>query len=206
MDVFNKFKLLVKNYWYIALPTHAGTSAIWFGSIFFATKSGLDFVPLLEKTPIPDKYIARLKTGNVGNLAQAFIIYKLASPLRYGTTLAATMPIIKALRKRGIIKWNEEHYVYQSIFPKLSIHSVSSPIILRLSNKNRYIWHVQKQAHIKHRSWSIGSITYISYLKLLIFDQINFYPMPWIINNTTNIPYGLSSLRLTIVGCIERST
>lgn len=103
LTTIQKFKSLVKKYWYIALPVHFGTSGIWFGSFFGATKVGLDFVPLLEKTSIPEKYIEPLKKGNMGNFAQALVLYKLVSPLRYATTLAVTRSTIKQLRKRNII-------------------------------------------------------------------------------------------------------
>lgn len=101
---FQKFKALVKKYWYIAVPIHIGTSAGWFGSFYGATKLGLDFVPALEKTSIPQKYIDPLKKGNLGNFAQAAILYKLITPVRYATTLAVTRSTIKYLRKRSVIK------------------------------------------------------------------------------------------------------
>lgn len=99
-----KFKEIVKKYWYIAVPAHIGTSTLWFGSFYGATKLGLDFVPILEKSSIPPKYIEPLKQGNVGNIAQAFLVYKIIAPLRYASTLAVTGTAIKYLRKRGMIK------------------------------------------------------------------------------------------------------
>lgn len=101
---FQKFKILVKKYWYIAIPAHVGTSGIWFGSFFLATKAGLDFVPLLEKTALPEKYIEPLKKGHLGNLAQAFLLYKLVTPLRYASTLAVATTVVKRLKKTGMIK------------------------------------------------------------------------------------------------------
>lgn len=103
-STIQKFKTLVKKYWYIAIPVHLGTSAVWFGMLFGATKAGLDFVPALEKTSIPEKYIEKLKKGNLGNLAQAVVIYKLIAPFRYATTLGVTRSAIKQLRKRDLIK------------------------------------------------------------------------------------------------------
>lgn len=104
ISTFQKFKTLVQKYWYIAIPVHIGTSGLWFGSVFGATKAGLDFVPLLEKTSLPEKYIEPLKKGNVGNLAQAAVLFKIVAPLRYATTLAVTRSTIRQLRKRGMIK------------------------------------------------------------------------------------------------------
>jgi len=99
-----KFKTVVKKYWYIAIPVHLGTSSLWFATFFGATKLGLDFVPLLEKTSLPERYIEPMKKGNLGNVTQALLLYKLATPLRYPTTLAVTGSVIKSLRKRHIIK------------------------------------------------------------------------------------------------------
>lgn len=104
LSTIQKFKTIVKKYWYIAVPVHVGTSAIWFGSFFGATKAGLDFVPVLEKTSLPEKYIEPLKRGNMGNVAQALVLYKIVAPLRYATTLAVTRSTIRYLRKTSLIK------------------------------------------------------------------------------------------------------
>lgn len=104
LNAFQKFKTLVQKYWYIAIPVHVGTSGLWFGTLFGATKAGLDFVPLLEKTSLPEKYIEPLKRGNVGNIAQAAVLYKIVTPFRYATTLAVTRSTIRQLRKRSLIK------------------------------------------------------------------------------------------------------
>lgn len=99
-----KFKTIVKKYWYIAIPVHVGTSGLWFGTFFGLTKAGLDFVPLLEKTSLPEKYIEPLKRGNMGNFAQALVLYKIVTPLRYASTLAVTRSTVRYLRKRTLIK------------------------------------------------------------------------------------------------------
>lgn len=104
VSTIQKFKALVKKYWYIAIPVHMGTSSVWFGTFFGATKAGLDFVPVLEKTALPEKYIEPLKRGSLGNVAQALVLYKIVTPVRYATTLAVTRSAIKLLRKRGTIK------------------------------------------------------------------------------------------------------
>lgn len=101
---FQKFKALVKKYWYIAVPVHIVTSASWFATFYGATKAGLDFVPVLEKTSLPENYIEPLKRGNLGNVAQALVLYKIVTPFRYASTLAVTRSTIKYLRKRSVIK------------------------------------------------------------------------------------------------------
>lgn len=104
LTTIQKFKEVVKKYWYIAIPVHIGTSSLWFGTFYGATKAGLDFVPALEKTSLPEKYIAPLKKGNLGNVAQALVLYKIVAPLRYASTLAVTRSTIRYLRKRGLVK------------------------------------------------------------------------------------------------------
>lgn len=104
MTAIQRFKTLVKKYWYIAVPVHLGTSTLWFGTFYGATKVGLDFVPLLEKTSLPEKYIEPLKRGNLGNVAQALVLYKIVTPFRYASTLAVTGSTIKYLRKSGLIR------------------------------------------------------------------------------------------------------
>lgn len=104
MNNLEKFKTVVKKYWYIAVPVHVATSAGWFGTFYGATKMGLDFVPVLEKTSVPEKYVEPLKKGNLGNFAQALILHKLFTPVRYATTLAVTRSAIKYLKGRDILK------------------------------------------------------------------------------------------------------
>ena len=104
LSTFERFKTLVKKYWFVAVPVHAATSVVWFGSFYGATKAGLDFVPLLEKTPIPSKYIEPLKKADVGNLVIALAMYKLITPVRYATTVGLTSKSIKYIRARGFIK------------------------------------------------------------------------------------------------------
>lgn len=38
LNLFQRYKKLLKDYWYICLPTHALTSCLWFGSAFLAVK------------------------------------------------------------------------------------------------------------------------------------------------------------------------
>ena len=98
------FWTTLKKYWYIAVPIHVCTSACWGGLCYGAIEVGLDFVPVLEKSGLPQKYIDPLKRGNIGKFAQAAILYKIASPLRYASTLAATGYGLKYMRRRGLIK------------------------------------------------------------------------------------------------------
>lgn len=81
-----------------------GTSVIWFGSFYGAVEAGLDFVPTLEKSGLPQDFLEPLKKGNLGNVAQALVLYKIATPFRYASTLAVAVPTIRTLKRRGMIK------------------------------------------------------------------------------------------------------
>lgn len=104
LGTVKKLKDLIKKYWYIALPVHIGTSGLWYGSLFGATKAGLDFVPLLEKTSLPEKYVEPLKKGNLGNYAQALVLYKIIAPIRYASSLYVARSTVRYLRQRGLVK------------------------------------------------------------------------------------------------------
>ncbi|KAA0185526.1 hypothetical protein HAZT_HAZT001394 [Hyalella azteca] len=110
-----RFKLMYKQYWYVLIPVHWATSAVWYGSFFIAAKklfiimnsfhSGVEIVPMLEAMGVTsDKILSVLKDSNAGYYAIAYAMYKLATPARYTVTLAGTTYSINYLKKRGYIK------------------------------------------------------------------------------------------------------
>ncbi|XP_065573930.1 uncharacterized protein C18orf19 homolog A-like [Artemia franciscana] len=103
LTTFQKFKKMYKEYWYVVIPVHGVTSAVWFGSFFYAAKCGVDIVPLLEWMNVPERFITTLK-GSVGHAAVAYAMYKVATPLRYGVTLGGTTISINYLKRLGYIK------------------------------------------------------------------------------------------------------
>lgn len=38
MSLFQRYKIMLKKYWYVAIPVHAITSALWFGAFYIAAK------------------------------------------------------------------------------------------------------------------------------------------------------------------------
>ena len=38
LSVFQRFKQMYKDYWYVLVPVHLATSAVWFGSFYYASK------------------------------------------------------------------------------------------------------------------------------------------------------------------------
>jgi len=102
--LFQKFKQMSKDYWYVLIPVHVITSVGWFGAFYFAVKSGLDVVALLESLGVSEKIINPLKGSSAGYVALAYAMYKVATPARYTVTLGGTTASIKYLTSKGYIK------------------------------------------------------------------------------------------------------
>uniref|UniRef100_A0A914W954 DUF1279 domain-containing protein n=1 Tax=Plectus sambesii TaxID=2011161 RepID=A0A914W954_9BILA len=108
--LWNRFKWMFRRYWYLAVPVHALTSAVWFGSFYMIAKSGIDVIGLLEYIQIiPDSWIVKLKGAPAGAyLAVAYLLYKLVSPARYFVTIYGTHSAIKILRRTGHLRTSKE--------------------------------------------------------------------------------------------------
>ncbi|EEC18349.1 hypothetical protein ISCGN_000162 [Ixodes scapularis] len=104
LNVFQRYKKMFKEYWYVMLPVHIATSIVWFGSFFYLATCGVDVVPLLEYVGLPETVISPLRKSGLGYIAAASAMYKLATPARYTVTLGATSVTIRLLVKRGLIK------------------------------------------------------------------------------------------------------
>lgn len=68
---------------------------------FFVLFSGLNIVPLLENWGFSEKVICPFRAGGLGDLAMAYLMYKLATPARYTVTLGGTNLVIRYLRNIG---------------------------------------------------------------------------------------------------------
>ncbi|CAH2067169.1 unnamed protein product, partial [Iphiclides podalirius] len=95
---------MYRDYWYVALPVHMTTSAIWFGSFYYAVRSGVDVISLLEYFNVSEKIVSPLRDSSAGYFALAFALYKLATPLRYAVTIGGTTYAIRKLQVLGWIK------------------------------------------------------------------------------------------------------
>ncbi|CAD0195999.1 unnamed protein product [Chrysodeixis includens] len=103
--IIKKFKSMYRDYWYVLLPVHMCTSVVWFGSFYYAVRSGVDIFGLLQSLGISDTLIAPLKDSTAGYFALTLALYKLASPLRYAVTVSGGTTIaIKKLTAIGLIK------------------------------------------------------------------------------------------------------
>ncbi|XP_023242423.1 protein FAM210A-like [Centruroides sculpturatus] len=104
MSLVQRYKTMLKEYWYVLIPVHVATSLVWFGSFYYVAKSGFDIVPYLEAVGFSEQFLEPLKNSSLGYLAVASAIYKLATPARYMVTIGGTTFAVKYLTKRNYIK------------------------------------------------------------------------------------------------------
>lgn len=102
-SVFQRFKNVIKKYWYIALPVHLVTSTLWFGSFYLIASSGVDIPALLKCLGIPEWIIDKVRNGSswTSYLIISYGLYKIFTPLRYMVTLGGTGITIRYLQKLG---------------------------------------------------------------------------------------------------------
>uniref|UniRef100_A0A0B7AJ99 DUF1279 domain-containing protein n=1 Tax=Arion vulgaris TaxID=1028688 RepID=A0A0B7AJ99_9EUPU len=103
LTLYQRFKKTYKEHGKILVAVHLVTSAVWFGSFYATAKCGFDIVALMEKWNFSETIIAKFRSGSVGDIAVAYLMYKLATPARYTVTLAGTNLAIRYLRKGGKI-------------------------------------------------------------------------------------------------------
>ncbi|XP_064640447.1 protein FAM210A-like [Lineus longissimus] len=103
-SIFRRFKDAYKEHGKTLIAVHCVTSAVWFGSFYYAARSGIDVHALLHGIGFPEKVITPLENSQLGNVAVMYIMYKIATPARYTVTLAGTRYAIKYLKKTGRIK------------------------------------------------------------------------------------------------------
>uniref|UniRef100_A0A8R1XW99 DUF1279 domain-containing protein n=1 Tax=Onchocerca volvulus TaxID=6282 RepID=A0A8R1XW99_ONCVO len=110
--LFAKLKYYLKRYWYIAIPIHIANCVVWFIILYITVKSGLDIVALLKKCHVPDYVVDRVESvpPNAGVAVVAFLLYKIATPFRYATTLLLIQLSFPILRRLGIMTAKEVKY------------------------------------------------------------------------------------------------
>ncbi|KAI5704202.1 hypothetical protein M8J75_002921 [Diaphorina citri] len=106
LSLFQRIKIMYRDYWYILAPVHLVTSAFWFGSFFYLAKSGVDIVAVMKTLGFSETITNKLEQGHSTSayLALAYALYKIATPLRYTVTLGGTTYSINKLKELGYIK------------------------------------------------------------------------------------------------------
>lgn len=104
ISIFQRFKQMYRDYWYVLVPVHLVTSAAWFGGFYYLAKSGIDIVAIMETWNVSEKITNPLRDSSMGYLAISYALYKVATPFRYTVTLGGTTLSINYLKKWGYIK------------------------------------------------------------------------------------------------------
>lgn len=104
LSLFQRFKQMYRDYWYVLVPVHLVTSAAWFGSFYYLASSGVDIPSLLESVNVNEKIVNSMRNSSMGYVAISYGLYKIATPLRYTVTLGGTTISINYLKKWGYIK------------------------------------------------------------------------------------------------------
>jgi len=108
VSIGKRFKQMLKDYWYVLVPVHVATSAVWFGGFYVMCKSGVDVGSLLQFFGASDAYVEKLSNSSMGYAALAYGCYKLATPARYTVTVGGTTMTIKFLSDRGYLKTSKQ--------------------------------------------------------------------------------------------------
>ena len=83
--------------------------------ICLLSSRGIDIIPVLEKLGFSDKIINPFRNSSLGDIALAYLMYKLATPARYTVTLAGTNFAIKYLRKAGKVPAKQKGLVAEAV-------------------------------------------------------------------------------------------
>jgi len=101
MGIFQRFKVAYKQHGKILIGVHLATSTVWFGSFWYLVHNGVDVVSFLERLGVSERILNPVKSSGAGDIAIAYLLYKVATPARYTVTLGGTNFVIKYMRKTG---------------------------------------------------------------------------------------------------------
>ncbi|KAH9639879.1 hypothetical protein HF086_015730 [Spodoptera exigua] len=102
--LIQKFKHMYRDYWYVLIPVHVATSAVWFGGFYYVVRSGVDVLAILNTLGVSETIIAPLRDSAAGYFALALALYKLVTPLRYAVTVGGTTVAINKMKQLGYLK------------------------------------------------------------------------------------------------------
>jgi len=108
VSIFQKFKKMSKDYWYVLIPVHVATSIVWFGGFYTMCKSGVDVTALLQTFGVSEAYVEKLSKSEMGYAALAYACYKIATPARYTVTVGGTTMTVKYLSDLGYLKTSHQ--------------------------------------------------------------------------------------------------
>ncbi|ESO90794.1 hypothetical protein LOTGIDRAFT_99060, partial [Lottia gigantea] len=108
LSIFKRFKRAYKKHGKVLVGVHLVTSTVWFSSFYAAAAYGVDIIPFLEKLGAGESLLKPFRSSSLGNVALAYLMYKVATPARYAVTLGGTNFAIKYLKKKGKISVPED--------------------------------------------------------------------------------------------------
>lgn len=97
--LFQRFKRMAKQYWYVLIPVHIVTTVFWVGGFYLLAKSGLDLAAILERLGAPEVLMKPVRNSNAGYYAVTYACYKLATPLRYVVTIGGTTLLVRLVKQ-----------------------------------------------------------------------------------------------------------
>ncbi|XP_077982945.1 uncharacterized protein LOC144437795 [Glandiceps talaboti] len=108
LSLWQRYKILLKQYAKVMIPVHVFTSSIWYGTFYYTVAhSGIDVVPFLQrfltKIGLGESILHSINTPTASSLLIAYAMYKIATPARYTVTLGGTTFMVRYLRNKGHI-------------------------------------------------------------------------------------------------------
>uniref|UniRef100_A0AC35UBT5 DUF1279 domain-containing protein n=1 Tax=Rhabditophanes sp. KR3021 TaxID=114890 RepID=A0AC35UBT5_9BILA len=105
-----KLKFYIKRYWYIAIPVHAVVCSFYFAIFYFLVKSGVDVIAIMKTLHLPESIIEKAQhaSPSASTFVLAFLLYKIATPLRYATTVGGIQGTFWTMKKLGKLKTARE--------------------------------------------------------------------------------------------------
>ncbi|KAH9416068.1 hypothetical protein DERP_000564 [Dermatophagoides pteronyssinus] len=151
LSLVKRLHVMFKKYWYIAIPFHCINCAIWFASFFLLAQFGMNGAALISwikpyviESSLCPQFIKELfekDADKLGSVAIALLLYKLATPGRYATTVFGTVYLLRYMLKRGVLlkTANEQ---FSSVRNSYISHAVNRNI---LKQKERFSKQMRKQ-------------------------------------------------------------
>lgn len=100
-----RLKKIMKDYGGTVLVFHITISLVSLAGIYFAIAlCNIDLTHIIERFTSDDNENLTKILNSSSNLVLAYAVHKCFAPLRIGLTLAATPPLVRYLRARGILK------------------------------------------------------------------------------------------------------
>lgn len=115
LTLMQRFKKTYKEHAKVLVAVHLVTSCVWFGTFFYAAHAGVDVIAVLERLGCSEKIIKPFRSSSLGDVALAYLMYKLATPARYTVTLAGTNYAIRYLRKAGKVPAKQKGLVKEAV-------------------------------------------------------------------------------------------